>query len=111
MDTTYTDINQIVITVNSTKNGFDYARFVAVSPIYQVDISEYVTNVSVNRVRDLHETSLPIAGTSQTSSDITLDNSNKIFGLLSTSSQYGKFLQKTPQISSFGLLQGGGGFS
>ena len=98
LDTTYTDINQIVITVNSTKNGFDYARFVAVSPIYQVDISEYVTNVSVNRVRDLHETSLPIAGTSQTSSVITLDNSNKIFGLLSTSSQYGKFLQKDLRV-------------
>ena len=98
LNTTYTDIHQIVITVTSTKNGFDYARFVAVSPVYQVDISDYVTNVNVNRVRDLHETSLPIAGTSQTSSDITLDNSNKIFSLMNTSSQYGKFLQKDLRV-------------
>lgn len=98
LNTTYSDIHQIIIGVTATKNALDYARFVAVSPLYQVDISEYVMNVSSNRVRDLHETSLPIAGTSQTSSDITLDNSNKIFSLMNTSSQFGKFLQKDLRV-------------
>jgi len=98
LNTTYTDITQIVLTVTATKNGFDYARFVAVSPLYQVDISQYAMNVSANRIRDLHETSLPIAGTSQTNGSISLDNSSKIFNLLNSSSQYGKFLQKDLRV-------------
>ena len=98
LDTTYNDIDQIFISVSSTKNGFDYARFISISPIYKVDISDYVMNVNSNRIRDLHETSLPIAGSSQSTCDIALDNSSKIFSLMNSNSQYGKFLQKDLRV-------------
>lgn len=98
LDQTYTDINRIVIFVQSTKYANDYARILSVSPLYQVDISDYIISCSSNRVRDLHETSLPIAGSSQTSASITLDNTSKLFNALNSSSTYGKFLNKDVRI-------------
>jgi len=98
LNQTYTDINRILLTIVSTKNNLDYARILTVSPMYQVDISDYVINTSSSRIRDLHESSLPIAGTSQTSCTISIDNSGKLFNILDTSSQYGKFLQKDIKV-------------
>ena len=99
LNDTYTNVARIYITVVSTKNSTDYARILSVSPMYQLDISDYVMYTSENRVRDLHETSLPIAGTSQTSSSITIDNSSKKFNILNTSSDYGKYLQKDVKVN------------
>jgi len=99
LDNTYTNVARIYITIISTKNSTDYARILSVSPMYQVDISDYVLYTSENRVRDLHETSLPIAGTSQTSSSITIDNTSKKFNILNTSSDYGKYLQKDVKVN------------
>ena len=99
LNSTYTNVARVLITVVSTKNPSDYARILSVSPMYQVDISDYVMSTSENRVRDLHETSLPIAGTSQTSSSITIDNSSKKFNILNTSSDYGKYLQKDVKVN------------
>lgn len=90
---TYTDIARLYVSVISTKNPNDRARLVSIAPLYRVDISDYVIDVSESRVRDLHETSLPIAGSSQSSCDVTIDNTGKEFNLLS-SSQYGKYLEK-----------------
>jgi len=99
LDSTHTNVSKVLITVVSTKNPEDYARILSVSPIYQLDISDYVMYTNENRVRDLHETSLPIAGTSQTSSSITIDNSSKKFNILNTSSDYGKYLQKDVKVN------------
>lgn len=99
LNDTYTNVARIYITVVSTKNSTDYARILSVSPMYQLDISDYVMYTNENRVRDLHETSLPIAGTSQTSSSITIDNSSKKFNILNTSSDYGKYLQKDVKVN------------
>lgn len=84
LNNTYTNVSRVLLTVISTKNPTDYARIVSVSPLYQMDISDYVMDTSEDRIRDLHETSLPIAGTSQTSSTISIDNSSKKFNILNT---------------------------
>lgn len=94
LNNTYTDINNIYVSVSSTKNPEDRARIVSVSPLYRVDLSDYVKDINDNRIRDLHETSLPIAGTSQSSCDISFDNTGKEFNLTNLNSQYGKFLEK-----------------
>ena len=99
LDSTYTNISRVLITVVSTKNTVDYARILSVSPMYQMDISDYVMSTSENRIRDLHETSLPIAGTSQTTSSISIDNSSKKFNILNTNSDYGKYLQKDVKVN------------
>jgi hypothetical protein len=99
LDSTYANVSRVLITVVSTKNPEDYARIVSVSPMYQMDISDYIIDTAEDRVRDLHETSLPIAGTSQTSSSITIDNSSKKFNILNTNSDYGKYLQKDVKVN------------
>lgn len=102
---TYTNISRIYISVISTKNPSDRARLVSVSPLYRVDITDYVRDISESRVRDLHETSLPIAGTSQSSCEITIDNTTKDFNLLTSSAQYGKYLEKDLRMFvSYGWL-------
>lgn len=104
LNNTYTNVSRVLLTVISTKNPTDYARIVSVSPLYQMDISDYVMDTSEDRIRDLHETSLPIAGTSQTSSTISIDNSSKKFNILNTSSDYGKYLQKDVKVDiSYGV--------
>lgn len=98
LDNAYTDIARIVVTVLSTHNPNDYARIMSVFPMYQVDISDYIINVGESRTRDLHETSLPIAGSSQTSCGITIDNTDKKFNILNSNSDYGKFLKKDLKV-------------
>jgi len=56
------NINKILLTVYTTKNPQDYVRVNEVAPIYRVDITNFVINFNVSKVRDVHETSLPIAG-------------------------------------------------
>jgi hypothetical protein len=98
LNDTYTDIARVLVTVTSTKNPNDYARILSVSPIYQLDASDYVIESSANRIRDLHETSLPIAGSAQSTCNIILDNTDKKFNFLNTSSDYGQFLQKDIKV-------------
>ena len=99
LDSAYANVARVLITAVSTKNPEDYARILSVSPMYQLDISDYIIDTAEDRIRDLHETSLPIAGTSQTSSSITIDNSSKKFNILNTSSDYGKYLQKDVKVN------------
>lgn len=99
LDDTYSNVNRIVLTITSVVNTDDYARVMSVFPMYEVDISDYVIGVSNNRIRDLHETSLPIAGSSQTSCDITIDNTDKKFNILNTNSEYGKYLEKDLKVN------------
>lgn len=93
------NIYKIKVVVNSTKNPDDYARIVEISPIYEVDLSNYVISHSIDRVRDLHETSLPIAGTGSSSASVTLDNTEKLFNAFNNSSLYGQYMKKDLKIS------------
>ena len=93
------DINKIKIIVRSTKNPEDNARLQEVSPIYESDLTDYVINYSVDRTRDLHETSLPIAGTGSSSASITLDNNNKEFNIFNTGSEFGKYMKKDLKLT------------
>ena len=99
LDSTYTDITRVVVTIVSNKNTPDYSRIMSVSPIYELDISDYVVSISDNRIRDLHETSLPIAGSSQSSCDLVIDNTDKKFNILNTNSEYGKYLEKDLKVN------------
>lgn len=102
---TNNDINKIVLTIYTTKNPLDHARVQEVNPIYEVDMSDYVISASVEKVRDVHETSLPIAGTSASSASIIFDNTDKDFNLFSTSSTYGKYMKKDIKIYIYGGWQ------
>lgn len=88
------NINKILLTVYTTKNPQDYVRVNEVSPIYRVDITDYIINFNVSKVRDVHETSLPIAGGGSGTASLSLDNSNKDFNLFNSASLYGKYMKK-----------------
>lgn len=93
------DVYRIKIVVHSTKNPEDNARIQEVSPIYETDLTDYVISHSVDRTRDLHETSLPIAGTGSSSASITLDNTNKEFNMFSSGSEFGPYMKKDLKIT------------
>lgn len=102
---TNNDINKVLLTIYTTKNSVDCARIQEVNLIYESDMSDYVIDVTVDKVRDLHESSLPIAGTSASTSSITLDNTNKDFNLFSSSSTYGKYMKKDLKVYIYGGWQ------
>jgi hypothetical protein len=93
------DVYRIKVVVHSTENPEDNARIQEVSPIYETDLTEYVISHSVDRTRDLHETSLPIAGTGSSSASITLDNTNKEFNMFSSGSQFGPYMKKDLKVT------------
>lgn len=90
---------RIEITIISTKNGLDYARIHEISPIYEVDITDYVIDYSIDRARDLHESNLPIGGTQTPSITLKLDNTNKDWSSLSNSSLYGQYMKKDLKLT------------
>jgi hypothetical protein len=94
----HSTINRVEIIVYTTKNPEDYARIQEVNILYQQDMSDYVVDMSTNKTRDLHETSLPIAGSSSGSVNITLDNTDKDFNLLGTGSAYGQYMRKDLKV-------------
>ena len=93
------DINKIVLTIYTTKHPSDYARINEVSPIYRVDMTDYVMNFNVSKVRDVHETSLPIAGSGSNTSSITFDNAGKEFNLFNSNAAFGKYMKKDIVVS------------
>ncbi len=88
------DINKIILTIYTTKNPSDYARVNEMAPIYRLDMTDYVMNFNVSKVRDVHETSLPIAGSGSNTASVTLDNAGKDFNLFNSSSAFGKYMKK-----------------
>lgn len=88
------DINKILLTIYTTKNKLDYARIQEVAPIYQVDMSDYLISANVSKVRDIHETSLPIAGGGASTSQVSFDNTQKDFNLFNSASAFGKYMKK-----------------
>ena len=92
------NINKIVLTIYTTKNPLDRARVNEVVPVYQTDITDYVMDFNVSKVRDVHETSLPIAGGGSSTCTLKLDNNGKDFNLFSSSSTYGKYMKKDLRV-------------
>ena len=90
---------KVTITIISTKNGEDCARIHEVSPIYEVDITDYVIDYSISRSRDVHESSLPIGGTQSPKVTIKLDNTGKEWNIFNDASQYGKYIKKDLKIN------------
>jgi hypothetical protein len=90
---------RIEITVLSTKNGLDYARIHEISPIYEVDITDHVIDYSISRARDIHESNLPIGGSSSPKLTLRLDNTGKDWNIFNNSSLYGKYMKKDLKIN------------
>lgn len=102
---TNNDINKILLTIYTTKNKLDYARVQEVAPIYQVDMSDYLISANVSKVRDIHETSLPIAGGGSSTAQISLDNTQKDFNLFNSASAFGKYMKKDLRTYIYGGWQ------
>ena len=99
------NINKILLTIYTTKNKLDYARVQEVAPIYQSDMSDYLISASVSKVRDVHETSLPIAGGGSSTAQISLDNTQKDFNLFNSASAFGKYMKKDLRTHIYGGWQ------
>lgn len=91
-------ISSVSIEVITTRNPLDYARIQEVNIVYQEDMSDYVVQYSSSKTRDVHESSLPIAGTSSGSIKIDLDNTDKDFNIFGPSSTYGGYMKKDLKI-------------
>lgn len=93
------EANQILVTVHKTKYAGDYGRIQEINPIYEVDITDYVISYNVLRVRDVHDSSLPIGGAQTNTLNLTLDNTNKDWSVFNTSSTYGEYMLKDLKIN------------
>jgi hypothetical protein len=93
------DVDKIILTIYSTQNPEDYARVHEVSPIYEVDVTDFVISHSVDRQGELWENSIPIAGTGSSSAAITLDNTRGDFNPFDPSSTYGKYMKKDVKVN------------
>lgn len=87
-------IYKVELEILTTKNPSDYARIQEVNILFKSDISDYVIDYSSSKVRDLHETSLPIGGTTSGGISINLDNTGKEFNIYGSSSEYGSMMKK-----------------
>ena len=97
-DLGHATIDCVEIVVHSTKNPLDYARIQEVNIVYQEDISDYVISYDTSHTRDLHDSSLPIAGSSSASASIQLDNTNKDFSIFGSSSAFGPYMKKDLKV-------------
>lgn len=95
------DIAKIRVTIHTTKNPQDYARIQEIIPLFEQDMSQYLIGHSVNRVRDVHSTSLPIGGSETASVDISFDNTTKKFNIFNNSSEFGKYMKKDLKFEIF----------
>lgn len=92
-------ISKIRVTVRTTKNPQDRARIQEISPIYESDITDYVIDYSYSRVRDVHQSSLPIGGSETGQSSITLDNAGKEFNIFNSGSLFGPYMKKDLKVN------------
>lgn len=90
---------RVELTILSTKNGLDYARIHEISPIYEVDITDYVIDYNIDRARDVHESNLPIGGTQSPIVTLKLDNTSKDWSIFSNSSAYGQYMKKDLKLT------------
>lgn len=96
----HTTIYRVEIEILTVKNPQDRARINEIDVVYQVDISDYIVSSSIDKIRDIHESSLPIAGASSGSVKAELDNSGKDFNVFGAASAYGIFMKKDLRIQA-----------
>lgn len=96
-DSTQT-IYKVDIEVLTTKNPADYARIQEVNILFKYDVSDYVIDYSSSKIRDLHETSLPIGGSSSGGINLTFDNAEKDFNIYGSSSLFGPLMKKDLKV-------------
>lgn len=89
---------KIELIILETKNPLDYGRVQEISPIYQVDITDYVIDYSITRTRDIHESSLPIGGSESPQISLKLDNVDKHWNIIDPSSLYGQYMKKDLKV-------------
>jgi hypothetical protein len=94
-------VNKIRVTVYSTQNPLDHARINEAAPLYQVDVTDYVINHSIDRTGELWENSIPIAGTGSSSASISLDNTSRDFNPFDSESAYGNYMKKDLKVNIY----------
>ena len=94
----HSTIASVSVEVITTKHPLDRARINEINIMYQEDISDYVIQYTSSKARDLHDSSLPIAGSSSGTVKIDLDNTEKDFNLFGTSSTYGPYMKKDLKV-------------
>jgi len=87
--------------IRSTKHPQDHARIQEIVPLYEEDMTNYVMSVSLNRTRDVHETSLPIGGNETASASISFDNTTKKFNVFDNTSEFGKYMKKDLKVDIY----------
>lgn len=97
-DLGHENVYYVKVEVLSTKNPLDHARIQEIDVIYQEDLSDYVITYSHTKSRDVHSSSLPIAGTDSGSLNLELDNTSKDFNTLDPNSKFGKYMTKDLKI-------------
>jgi hypothetical protein len=95
------NIAKIRVVAHSTRNPSDNARIQEVVPLYEEDMSDYVISMSLNRTRDVHETSLPIGGSEMGTASVEFDNTTKKFNIFDNNSDYGKYLKKELKVDIY----------
>ena len=94
-------VYKIRVTIYSTQNPLDRARVNEVAPLYEVDVTDYVVNHSIDRTGELWENSIPIAGTGSSSASISLDNTSRDFNPFDSSSSYGNYMKKDLKVNIY----------
>jgi hypothetical protein len=95
------NIARIRCYIRSTKNPVDHARIQEIVPIYEEDMTNYIISVSVNRTREVHQTSLPIGGNEISSANIDFDNTTKKFNVFDANSEFGKYMKKDLKVEIY----------
>jgi hypothetical protein len=94
-------VDKIRVTIYSTQNPLDHARLNEIAPLYEVDVTEYVINHSIDRTGELWENSIPIAGTGSSSASISLDNTSRDFNPFDSGSAYGNYMKKDLKVNIY----------
>jgi hypothetical protein len=70
-------ITGLYISIDSTENPEDRARIQELVPIYAEDISDDIISLSVNKVRDSYDSTVPLGITGSNTMDLVLQNADR----------------------------------
>tara|TARA_B110001454_G_scaffold217009_1_gene241372 strand:- start:706 stop:4392 length:3687 start_codon:yes stop_codon:yes gene_type:complete len=87
------DIKGVKLTIHKTQNGIDHARINEINPVYETDISDKVVSCSIEKNREIHDTTLPLGGIAANSFNMELDNSDHSF-TINNNKLYGGYVNK-----------------
>lgn len=92
-------IDEVKLTVGSTKNPNAYAVINQINIYYEVDLSDDVISFDFSKVRDNYEATLPIGSTSANNGSVSLDNTHQKYNLFNPNSPYFGYIQ--PEVKVF----------